>query len=271
MGTANALSLSTSSLSVSGAANPNPLTLKPSAIPADGESISTSIPAYDSLGNQVTADVTISLMSKTATGGTVWQYYATSPDSTGNGTAAQTAIGMGTLTFDASGNFVNATPSSVTINRAGTGAAPALSFPIDFSKLTAVSGTSAISGTADGKPAGTLTDYAIGSNGLITGSFTNGDHRTLGQVALATFRNNQGLVDEGSNLYQVGPASGTASISAPGQLAAGTITPDALELSNVDLSSEFVQLISASTGFSASSRVITTSNQLLQELLQSTR
>ena len=124
---------------------------------------------------------------------------------------------------------------------------------------------------ANGSKKGVLTSYNIGEDGTIVGSFSNSIKRTLGQVAMATFRNNQGLVDKGNNSYAEGGNSGTAVISAPGQLGAGTIVAGALELSNVDLSTEFVNLISASTGFSASSRIISTSNTLLQELLQSTR
>ena len=270
VGETNDISLSSTSLSVSGAANPNPLTWTKVAT-ADGESVTTNVQAFDSLGTPVTTNVTVSLMSKTPSGGTVWQYYATSPDSAPNG--AQTAVGMGTITFDSSGNFVSATPNTITIDRTGSGASPSLTFPLDFSKVSALTDTqgSVINGQADGSAKGTLTTYSIDQDGIIKGSFSNGLTRTLGQVALATFRNNQGLVDEGNNLFQEGPNSGTAVITAPGALSAGTIASGALELSNVDLSSEFVKLISASTGFSASSRVITTSDQLLQELLSAAR
>jgi flagellar hook protein FlgE len=125
--------------------------------------------------------------------------------------------------------------------------------------------------TNDGSQPGTLTTFSIGTNGIISGTFSNGQSRTLGQIALATFRNNEGLVDAGNNTYTEGPNSGNAIITTPQQLSAGSVVAGALELSNVDLSSEFVELISASTGFSASSRVITTSDQLLQELLQAGR
>jgi flagellar hook protein FlgE len=92
--------------------------------------------------------------------------------------------------------------------------------------------------------------------------------RNLGQVAIATFSNDQGLIAQGNNDYAPGPNSGTPVISTPGSGKAGTIVAGALELSNVDLSSQFVDLISASTGFSSASKVITTSDQMLQSLLQ---
>ncbi|MFN7022121.1 MAG: flagellar hook-basal body complex protein, partial [Phycisphaerales bacterium] len=99
------------------------------------------------------------------------------------------------------------------------------------------------------------------------GGFTNGLTRTVGQVALATFSNPEGLVDIGSNLFTPGPNSGTPIIGEPLSLGAGRIVGGSLELSNVDLSQEFINLILASTGYSASSRVISTTDQLMQQLL----
>jgi flagellar hook protein FlgE len=240
---------------------------------ANGESTSAGAALNDSLGNSFNSTTTISLISKNASGGTVWQYYVTSPGNTPTGANTQTAIGTGTITFDANGNFVSATPTTVTVDRTGTGASPNLTFNIDFSKLNGQGNqSSGLNMTADGLAAGTLHGYSIDSNGIIKGNFSpNGAVKILGQIALATFRNNQGLVDKGSNLFAEGSNSGTAQITAPGQGTAGTIQSDALEGSNVDLSTEFVRLISASTGFSAASRVITTSNQLLQELLSAAR
>jgi flagellar hook protein FlgE len=123
----------------------------------------------------------------------------------------------------------------------------------------------------DGSAIGTLDTFSIGANGIITGSFTNGLTRTLGQVALASFNNNQGLVDLGGNMYVSGPNSGVPVIATPLTLGSGSIRSGALELSNVDLSEEFINLIISSTGFTASSRVISTSDQLLTALLNSSR
>ncbi|HVX84245.1 MAG TPA: flagellar hook-basal body complex protein [Phycisphaerae bacterium] len=237
---------------------------------ADGESTATSMTAYDSLGTPITVNITAVLESKSSSGST-WRYFATSPANTNLAPPSSTAVGTGTLSFDTSGHQVSSTTPIVNINRAGTGAQPNLSVNIDFSQITALSGTSSqIASTyQDGSPPGTLTSFAIGTDGIIMGSFSNGLSRTVGQVALATFRNNEGLIDDGSNTYIEGPNSGNAIISAPQQLSSGRIVAGSLELSNVDLSSEFVQLIAASTAFSASSKVITTSNQLLQDLLSS--
>ena len=156
-----------------------------------------------------------------------------------------------------------------TINRTNSGALPTLAFDLDFSHTNALAGTSSqlASTFQNGFPPGTLTTFSIGGDGTIMGSFSNGLTRTVGQVALATFQNNEGLVDLGNNSYSAGPNSGTAIITTPETLSAGKLVAGSLEGSNVDLSSEFVQLISASTAFSASSRVISTSEQLLQALL----
>src|SRR5207248_4316353 len=101
--------------------------------------------------------------------------------------------------------------------------------------------------------------------------FSNGLTRTLGQVAVATFNNPSGLDDKGGNLYSGSADSGAPIITTPNRLGAGSIRSGALELSNVDLSKEFVNLIISSTGFSAASRVISTSNQLITELLNTNR
>jgi flagellar hook protein FlgE len=119
----------------------------------------------------------------------------------------------------------------------------------------------------DGFATGTLVDYAIGGDGIITGTFSNGLTQTVGQVVLATFSNPGGLVAQGNNIFLAGANSGDAQITQPLQLGAGKILGGALELSNTDLSREFINMITASTSFSANSRVISTSDQLLQELL----
>ncbi len=123
----------------------------------------------------------------------------------------------------------------------------------------------------DGTKIGTLVSFGIGNDGTITGSFDNGLTGKLGQVGMATFDNPQGLGDMGGNLYGVGANSGEPRVGAPLEGLAGGIRSGALEMSNVDLSNEFINLIIASTGFSAASRVISTSDQLMTELLNTSR
>lgn len=276
-GTTNDITLDPNSLTITrGGTTLTPFTWTKTGT-ANGESVVTTIPAYDSLGTPINVNVTAVLQSKTNTGST-WQIFAESNGGTATGANVQTAVGEGTLSFDNNGALISTNEPTVTINRSNTGATPNLTFNLDFSGTNALSGTSTGStsngstlnyNTEDGSAQGTLESFTIGSDGVISGSFTNGLSRNLGQIALATFRNDEGLIDAGNNTFQEGPNSGNAIITTPTQQGAGEVVAGSLELSNVDLSSEFVKLISASTGFSASSRVITTADQLLQSLLSS--
>ena len=119
----------------------------------------------------------------------------------------------------------------------------------------------------DGSPIGVLTSFSIGQTGVIEGSFSNGLTRSIGQIALAKFANPGGLVDIGNSQYRTGPNSGAALITEPLAFGTGRLIGGALELSNVDLSQEFINMILASTGYSAASRVISTTNELIDQLL----
>jgi len=235
----------------------------------NGESIHTSYTAYDSLGNPINVDVTAVLQSKSTSGNT-WEFYATSADNQG-GTG--TVLGDGTLTFNGNGQLTQVTGNTISINRAGTGAISPLTLTMDFSGVSQLAGTSSdlVMTAQDGSGIGTLQSFSVGTDGTITGSYSNGLTKTLGQVALATFKNDDGLIDNGSNTYSASPDSGVAVVSGAQALGAGSIQAGALELSNVDLSKEFTNLIVASTGYSAASKVITTSDQLLTDLLNTTR
>ncbi|MGD0769093.1 MAG: flagellar hook-basal body complex protein [Tepidisphaeraceae bacterium] len=237
---------------------------------AAGQSTNTTITAYDSLGTPISINLTTVLESKTATGGNVWRFYATSPDNLGgNGPI----VGSGTLTFSSSGQLMSSTGTQLSIVRTGSGAQSPLNINLNFSGATALSSTSSnlVMNTQDGEPIGTLTSFSVGGDGTITGQFTNGLTKALGQVALANFNNPDGLINQGSDVFIQGPNSGTALIGAATANGTGTLQSGALEQSNVDLSQQFINLILASTGFSASSKVITTSDQLLTDLLNSQR
>ncbi|HEV2296752.1 MAG TPA: flagellar hook-basal body complex protein [Tepidisphaeraceae bacterium] len=276
-GQANALSLAGTAFSNS-ANSPGLSFTDDAASNPSGESVATSFVAYDSLGTPITVNVTAGLESKANTGNT-WRFYATSAGDTDAATFDPAAvsegsrIGTGTMTFDSEGRLTSSTGTTVVIHRNNTGAGSAVNLNIDFSSMTSLaSSESSLTATGvDGSPIGTLSAFSVGVNGIITGMFDNGLTRTLGQVAMATFNNPQGLQDMGGNMYMTGGNSGEPIIAAPLQLGAGAIRSGALELSNVDLSEEFINLIIASTGFSASSRVISTSDQLLTELLNTSR
>jgi flagellar hook protein FlgE len=121
--------------------------------------------------------------------------------------------------------------------------------------------------TQDGYPMGYLESFKIDQSGVITGVYTNGTNRSLGQVALAGFTNPGGLEKAGENTYVVSNNSGEARVDAAGVAGKGKIIAGALEMSNVDLAEQFTDMIVTQRGFQANSRTITTSDQMIQELL----
>ncbi|MGH7214584.1 MAG: flagellar hook protein FlgE [Tepidisphaeraceae bacterium] len=266
-GTENALSFTGAAFTVDNGTAPFTFTEDPTSNPT-GESVHTSFVGYDSLGTPLVVDLTVVLESKADTGNT-WRFYAQS----GDDTDTDLVLGTGTLTFDNEGKLTATTGDTITIDRTDTGATTPLNIAMDFSTMTSLTSRDSelVMKQQDGSPIGTLNAFSIGADGTITGSFTNGLTQTLGQVAMATFANPLGLTDIGGNMYSTGANSGVPVVSSPLTLGAGSIRAGALELSNVDLSEEFINMIISSTGFSASSRVITTSDQLITELLNSTR
>ena len=119
----------------------------------------------------------------------------------------------------------------------------------------------------NGTPFGNLTSIAINSAGLVTAAFDNGVTRTIAQVAVATFPNPDGLSPVSGDAYRVSLQSGTYNLKAPGTGGAGSVSPSALEASTVDLSKEFSNLITTQQAYSASSKIITTANQMMQDLI----
>jgi len=240
---------------------------------ATGESVFTTFIVYDSLGSAVQMDLTMTLESKSNTG-TTWRFYAESPDDTD----ASGVLGTtGTLTFDNDGMLTSATGNTVSVDRDNTGALNPLQVTLDFTNVTGLAAaytaqpSTLVMTTQDGYGAGTLSNFAVGNDGVIIGTFSNGLTRDLGQIALATFSNPEGLVADINNLFKIGANSGQPMITTPQTLGAGSVLAGALELSNIDLTREFIGLITATTGFSASGRVISTSNELLNELLMIAR
>jgi len=235
---------------------------------ADGESVRTTLSVFDSLGMPVLVDVVMSLEG-TPDSGPVWRYYIESDMDTD----PSIAIANGLVRYDTEGQLAEGSvPIQVNVDRANTGADSPLEFDLRFASDTGrttslASGSELIGLTDDGLPPGTLRSYQTAPDGLISGFFSNGAERTLGQVAVAGFRNPGGLLDEGGNLFSRGPNAGPVTIGEPGTLGLGTVTAGALESSNVDLGREFTEMILTSTGYSASSRVIRTTDELFQQLL----
>lgn len=234
---------------------------------ADNIQFSIPMTVFDSLGNSYNVNVN---MWKTAVdgNGTSWRWEV----SAGGGS---TTTANGTFSFDNKGQIVKPDPPDGTINPNivitppnTVGAAP-IEMTLDFSKLTMYAAdSSAKAVNVDGYTTGSLVNFSIGSDGVITGIYSNGQQQPLGLIALASFENPAGLEKSGDNLYTPTTNSGDFKKGVkPGSEGVGTLSPGTLEMSNVDLSSEFTEMIVTQRGFQANSRIITTSDEMLQELV----
>ncbi|MDI9439294.1 MAG: flagellar hook protein FlgE [Bacillota bacterium] len=171
----------------------------------------------------------------------------------------------GIISFNEDGSYSDVDSNEITFSPAN---AQDLKIELDFTQFTQYADT--FTGkflSQNGYTSGALESFTIDQNGVIVGSFSNGLTRNLGQVALAKFANPGGLVRTGSTMFAETANSGTAQIGSPGVPGYGQIAPSSLEMSNVDLSEEFTEMIITQRGFQANSRIITTSDEMLQELV----
>jgi flagellar hook protein FlgE len=129
------------------------------------------------------------------------------------------------------------------------------------------SASNAVINSQNGYQAGNLKSISVDARGVITGYFTNGVQRSLAQIALVQFNNPSGLLRAGGNMFEESANSGTPLLGFAGGTIASSITAGALEGSNVDISQEFTNMIIAQRGFQANARVITTSDEMLNELV----
>ncbi|MFW6169468.1 MAG: flagellar hook-basal body complex protein, partial [Planctomycetota bacterium] len=198
-----------------------------------------------------------------------YRWFADSGENDPAGVDHEIAVGTGLIEFDGDGNMVEVSNANVSIGRNDTPATNPLDFELDFSQLSGFSDEdSEISvSRQDGSQLTQLTEYSVGEDGLITGIFDNGMSRTLGQVRLARFTNPTGLDQLGNNMYNVAFNSGLPIEGNPGDQGLGTITAGAVELSNTDTGEDLIELLTASTQYRANSRVISTSQQLLDVLM----
>jgi flagellar hook protein FlgE len=220
---------------------------------------SVSVQVYDSLGVAHTLTLTF-----TQTAANTWSW-----DSVIDG--GSTSVGSGTTTFDADGTF---SAQTGTISIALTnGATTPLDITPDFSSLTQFSSTDSnvIARSQDGFPMGVLENFTIGTDGIITGVFSNGMSQTLARIALAVCGNPGGLLRVGGTMFRQSANSGDVRLVAPAESGVGSIIPGSLEMSNVDLAQEFTKMITTQRGFQANSRIITTSDEMLQELVNMKR
>jgi len=231
----------------------------------------TSMDIFDSLGSKHT--ITFHFRkSHTSTGPsdpTIWKFYAEVPEP-----AKLENPAYGEVKFNSDGSINSYNPPSLIFdpnNGAEPGQAIQLNFGDinQFNGLTSFEAPSATSGqTQDGYPGGDLEQLVVDQTGTVIGVFTNGRSYSLAQVALAKFVNNEGLMNEGGTLFSASPNSGDPIIGTAGTGGRGSIQPSSLEMSNVDLSRALTELIVIQRGFQANSKTITTSDQMLNTLLQ---
>jgi flagellar hook protein FlgE len=226
---------------------------------ADGTTRETAITVYDSLGT------THELKVVFTKNGTAWDFAAFMDGGT-------TAIGTGTVTFTPDGRLDS--PETQTVSFTPTNGANAMSIELRFGTTGGLDGLTGFGGSLsavlqqqDGYGAGELEQITIDKTGTITGAYSNGMVMTLAQIALADFENPGGLYREGGNLYTASPNSGDPVMSFVGEGSPSEIAAGTLEMSNVDLAQEFTNMIIAQRGFQSNARVITSSDELLQELV----
>ena len=240
---------------------------------AKGQSAVSDFIAYDSLGVPLNVRVTVVLESR-SNSSTTYRWFADAADNSplaGNDVdGARISVGTGVIRFDAEGNVIPSnSPAKVSIDRENINAISPLEFNLDFSKLSglAASKSSLSASRQDGSSQGTLSSFIIGEDGLIRGVFSNGITRDLGQIRMARFANAAGLEQRGQNLFAAGVNSGLAIEGNPGDQGIGSIIAGATELSNTDIGKNLIDLILASSQYRGNTRVITTAQQLLDELL----
>jgi len=229
------------------------------------------INVYDDLGNEYKVNLKL------------WKYHTAKPDGGspqtswyyvldgGSNAAASNASGF--IKFDSKGKLITNeadfnTKPTITLEPGAAVGADKFDFTLDLSLLSMYADDSSVKPMRiDGYPPGTLVTFSIGADGVITGVYDNGRQQPLGLLALATFENPAGLQKGGSNEFIQTTNSGEFKLPhKPGSDGAGTLLPGTLEMSNVDLAKQFTEMIITQRGFQANSRVMTTSDEILQEL-----
>ncbi|WP_417387594.1 flagellar hook-basal body complex protein [Gimesia sp.] len=261
-GTVNDIAVTIGNITSNGATVSLPFTKSQTS---NGESAITDFVIFDSLGEPVTMKMT-SVLESQSSNNTVFRYFLESADDNDG----DVAVSNGTITFDSNGNVTNYTPNTFGISRVNT-AADEMDVTLDLSNISGISSASAGSTLKltlqDGSDPGTLSSFVIDETGIINGVFDNGIIRTLGQVTLARFANPQGLLESGNSTFQEGVSSGPPFLVTPGNFGAGTIRAGSIELSNTDVGRNLVDLIVASTNYRGNARVISSVQQLVDELL----
>ncbi len=241
------------------------------AATAVGGTFSSTITIYDSLGTSHAATVNF-----TKTADNTWNYAISLPAGDSTGTPVNNT---GTLTFSSSGGLLTPAANVAGISFPGmTDGASDMTFNWNLynssgaPQIGQTVGTStATASTQDGFASGSYNSFSVDSSGVISAAFSNGQTQIIGQIAVASVTNVEGLTLEGGNNYQTTAASGAASVGAPGAGGRGSIEDDTLEQSNVDISTEFANLIVAQRAFEANSKTLTTFDTVTQETINMIR
>jgi len=241
---------------------------------ADQQTFTMSTVTYDSLG----FEHTMSFEFEKEPGLNSWRWNASM-----DGGEEITTGGSGTVSFNTDGSISaftydsGATGITFDPNIAGAQGADPVTVTVDYGEVGALTGLTQFAGSgslqavADGFGTGTLVDFTIDQTGTITGVFSNDTMRNLARIGMATFSNASGLMREANNTYRLSGNSGAAVETFAGEGNGVTLVTGALETSNVDLAKEFTNLVVAQRAFQANSRVITTSDQVMQELVNLVR
>ncbi|MEI6732383.1 MAG: flagellar hook protein FlgE [Comamonadaceae bacterium] len=216
---------------------------------------STASSCYDSLGKAHTISFYFNKTAANTWGANVYV----------DGAAAN-GSGVSSLTFNSSGSFLSAT-NTIKTATLSNGAAP-LSITVDYSAMTQFGSNSGVNALSqNGYAAGQLSGYSIGDDGSILGRYSNGQSNKLGQIALSNFANPQGLAPTGDSMWVETANSGVALTGTPGSASLGALQAFAKEESNVDLTAELVNMISAQRVYQANAQAIKTEDALLQTLV----
>lgn len=273
LGVENALEIDLSAFQLTPAAGgvPDSIPIQFSSIVpglANGSGDTADVIVYDSLGSPISLRITTYLEERDGTSAK-FRWIATSPDNQPE-IGVGTVVGTGVIATDGNGDVTSVSNDRVAIDRRESPSASPLEFQLDFSQVNGLAqdGNDTLNvSLQDGFPAGTLSSFTITESGTIQGVYSNGSSRTLGQILMARFANNNGLEQIGDNLFAAGVNSGLPIQDVPSSQGLGSITAGAVELSNTDIGENLIELILASTQYRGGARVITAVQQLLDELL----
>ena len=228
-----------------------------------GIPVATTITVYDSLGAEHIIPLNIE-----KTGKNVWRASLAKDEiKETNGTVTKLDMSDVDITFTESGMYKDGMGK---IKMIAENSSEEQDITVNFTGLTQFSGSSTVNAAADGNAAGSLSSVSVDASGIITGTYTNGIVQYEAQVAVAQFNNPAGLTKTGNSLYQKSNNSGTATVSTAADLGV-TITPSALEMSNVDVANEFSDMIITQRGFQSNSKIITVSDEMLETLINMKR